>query len=82
MKIPGICVNIRWWYACTCDQWLHHFPYLHILCSFLSLFAYSLDNNAHYDSLEGCYAWAKETLAVHSTDVREVLYTSEELEEG
>jgi len=42
------------------------------------------DNYCHYnkayDSLEGCAAWAQETLRVHSSDKRTHLYTPAELE--
>jgi len=36
--------------------------------------------NDHYDSVEGFPRWAKETLAAHSADPREYLYTLEEFE--
>jgi len=36
--------------------------------------------NEHYDSYEGIPNWAKETLAKHSSDKREYLYTVEEFE--
>eukprot|EP01038_Epipyxis_sp_PR26KG_P005690 gene5690-7855_t len=36
--------------------------------------------NPNYDSLEGCYAWARETLAMHANDPRPVLYSLEQLE--
>ncbi|MBL8121619.1 deoxyribodipyrimidine photo-lyase [Candidatus Saccharibacteria bacterium] len=34
----------------------------------------------HYDSLEGAWPWAKQTLAEHADDPREFLYTRNELE--
>ena len=34
--------------------------------------------NANYDSIEGAYPWAKETLALHSSDKREHTYTRDE----
>ena len=40
------------------------------------------DNNAAYDSIDGCYSWAKETLQVHSHDTRAYLYTRDELEQA
>ena len=36
--------------------------------------------NPHYDSLEGCYAWAKDSLQLHSADPRPHLYSLEQLE--
>ncbi len=38
------------------------------------------DNYCHYcpdnyDTLDACYDWAKETLAAHANDPREVIYT-------
>ncbi len=38
--------------------------------------------NPDYDSLSGCPAWARETLAKHAADPRPVLYTAAELEAG
>lgn len=38
--------------------------------------------NAHYDSLEGCYEWARETLRVHEADPRSVLYSLDQLEQA
>lgn len=29
----------------------------------------------HYDSLEACYDWARDTLRAHANDKREYLYT-------
>lgn len=37
-------------------------------------------HNEHYDSVEGFPRWAQETLAAHSTDPKEYLYTLEEFE--
>lgn len=39
-------------------------------------------DNPQYDSLEGCYEWARETLRTHSADPRPILYTRDELEAG
>ncbi|PAA84477.1 hypothetical protein BOX15_Mlig007370g3, partial [Macrostomum lignano] len=39
-------------------------------------------HNSNYDSLEGAYDWARETLQRHSRDARPYLYTRQELEEG
>jgi len=36
--------------------------------------------NPKYDSIEGCYGWAKETLQVHQNDKRPYVYTKEQLE--
>eukprot|EP01039_Chlorochromonas_danica_P005967 gene5967-6571_t len=38
--------------------------------------------NPHYDSLEGCYEWARETLNAHRHDPRPFLYSGQEFEEG
>ncbi|XP_058798380.1 deoxyribodipyrimidine photo-lyase [Phymastichus coffea] len=38
--------------------------------------------NQNYDSLEGAYDWAKETLNQHRKDKREYIYTLEEFEKG
>ncbi len=38
--------------------------------------------NPHYDSLEGCPDWAKETLKKHAHDPRPWTYTREELEQA
>ena len=38
--------------------------------------------NPDHDSLSGCPAWARETLAKHAIDPRPVLYTATELEAG
>ncbi len=39
-------------------------------------------DNPHYDSIEGCYEWAKETLSDHSRDPRSHIYTREQFERG
>lgn len=39
-------------------------------------------DNPNYDSLDGCYEWAKETLHKHRNDPRPVLYTQEQLEKA
>ncbi|CAM9470126.1 unnamed protein product [Heterosigma akashiwo] len=36
----------------------------------------------HYDSLEGCSDWARESLELHAADPREHLYSLDELAEG
>ena len=36
--------------------------------------------NPRYDSLTGAAGWAQETLAVHASDVREHVYSAQELE--
>jgi len=36
--------------------------------------------NPRYDSLEGCAAWARETLETHASDKRSKVYTREQLE--
>lgn len=36
--------------------------------------------NTRYDSLDSCYDWAKQTLAVHAKDARPYVYTQEQLE--
>ncbi|HVB24813.1 MAG TPA: deoxyribodipyrimidine photo-lyase [Ktedonobacteraceae bacterium] len=38
--------------------------------------------NPHYDSLEGCPHWGKETLKKHAADPRQWVYTCEELEQA
>jgi len=38
--------------------------------------------NKNYDSLDSCYDWAKDTLRVHSSDPRSVVYTRDELEKA
>lgn len=38
--------------------------------------------NPNYDSLEGCYEWARTTLQVHSTDKRAYIYTQQQLEKA
>ena len=38
--------------------------------------------NSHYDSLEGAWAWAKDTLTQHRLDPREYVYTLQEFEAG
>ena len=38
--------------------------------------------NPNYDSLEGCYEWAKTTLKVHSADKRDHIYTQQQLEKA
>ena len=38
--------------------------------------------NPSYDSLAGCPAWARQTLAKHASDVRPVTYTLRQLEAG
>lgn len=38
--------------------------------------------NPHYDSLEGCYGWARDSLQAHAKDAREHTYTRPELEAG
>lgn len=38
--------------------------------------------NADYDSLAGCSQWARDSLSLHSSDPRPVLYSEQELEEG
>lgn len=38
--------------------------------------------NPNYDSFDGFPDWAKKTLSIHATDVREFVYTRDELEEG
>ena len=39
-------------------------------------------HNPHYDTLEGCPNWARETLRKHANDPREWVYTREELEQA
>lgn len=39
-------------------------------------------NHDHYDSIEGAYGWAQETLMVHRTDAREFVYPLKDFEEG
>lgn len=39
-------------------------------------------DNAQYDSVEGCYPWARETLRLHSADPRQYLYSLEQLEQA
>lgn len=36
--------------------------------------------NPQYDSLDGCYAWAKDSLQLHSADPRPHLYSLEQME--
>lgn len=36
----------------------------------------------HYDSLQGAYEWARNTLLAHASDKREHIYTQEELEKA
>ena len=43
---------------------------------------YHADNHAHYDSLQGLYGWARDTLTLHSADPRARLYTLAQLEAG
>eukprot|EP00596_Hydrurales_sp_CCMP1899_P002020 CAMPEP_0119053944 /NCGR_PEP_ID=MMETSP1177-20130426/74747_1 /TAXON_ID=2985 /ORGANISM="Ochromonas sp, Strain CCMP1899" /LENGTH=508 /DNA_ID=CAMNT_0007034029 /DNA_START=134 /DNA_END=1660 /DNA_ORIENTATION=- len=38
--------------------------------------------NPKYDSIEGCNDWARESLRIHETDIRPILYTQNELEAG
>jgi deoxyribodipyrimidine photo-lyase len=38
--------------------------------------------NSKYDSIEGCNDWARESLRIHETDVRPIVYTQNELEAG
>ena len=38
--------------------------------------------NSKYDQIEGAPSWAQETLAVHTKDKREYVYTEKQLEEG
>lgn len=38
--------------------------------------------NQHYDTLEGCPNWGKETLRKHANDARPWLYTREEIEQA
>lgn len=38
--------------------------------------------NEHYDQVRGAHAWAQATLTAHENDVREVIYTRDELEHG
>merc|ERR1711871_1308983 len=38
--------------------------------------------NPNYDNLDGCYDWARNTLALHATDPRSHLYTQTELEKA
>ncbi|XP_060565300.1 deoxyribodipyrimidine photo-lyase-like [Ruditapes philippinarum] len=38
--------------------------------------------NEHYDSIEGAYDWAKQTLKAHEKDKREYVYSREKLEQG
>jgi deoxyribodipyrimidine photo-lyase len=40
------------------------------------------DNHAHYDSLQGLYGWARDTLHTHAADPRPHLYTLQQLEAG
>jgi deoxyribodipyrimidine photolyase len=40
------------------------------------------DNHAHYDSLQGLYGWAKDSLTLHSADPRAHLYSLAQLEAG
>lgn len=42
----------------------------------------SATDNPQYDSLTGCYDWAKETLRTHRADKREFLYTRDQFEQG
>ncbi len=37
-------------------------------------------DNPKYDSLEGCYEWARETLQAHRNDPRPILYTRAQFE--
>jgi deoxyribodipyrimidine photo-lyase len=39
-------------------------------------------DNPRYDSLEGCYDWAKETLRTHTSDKRDVIYSRDEFEQA
>jgi deoxyribodipyrimidine photo-lyase len=39
-------------------------------------------DNQHYDSLDGCNDWARETLQVHRHDPRPVTYSRDELEQA
>lgn len=48
----------------------------------LNIFSFHYLDNPHYDSLEGCYEWAKETLNIHRNDPRPVVYTRDQLEKG
>lgn len=40
----------------------------------------AVKDNPNYDSLEGCYEWAKETLEAHRRDPRPIVYTREQFE--
>ena len=53
---------------------------LYFIMTYLHTGMFNHIDNPHYDSLEGCYDWAKETLKAHSADKREVVYTREEFE--
>lgn len=46
------------------------------------IFSYLSLDNPKYDSLEGTNDWAKISLQLHEADVRPVLYTRIQLEEG
>jgi hypothetical protein len=37
-------------------------------------------DNPHYDTLEGCYPWARDSLALHASDPRTHLYSMQQLE--
>src|SRR5450755_588462 len=39
-------------------------------------------HNPHYDTLEGCRSWARETLKKHANDPREWVYTCDEFEQA
>lgn len=36
--------------------------------------------NPNYDNLNGCYDWAKDSLNLHKSDPREIMYGCEALE--
>jgi deoxyribodipyrimidine photolyase len=54
--------------------------YLSLSLCFDVLTVFVLIDNPHYDSLDGCYDWAKETLNVHRNDPRAKVYSREKLE--
>lgn len=58
---------------------LLYFGLFYTSCSSLYL---SLIDSPNYDSLDGCYAWALETLRTHSKDKRDYVYSLEEFERG
>lgn len=59
---------------------LHILHVTHLLCVIIACFVCAADNHAHYDSLQGLYPWAKETLQAHAADKRPRLFTLAQLE--